>query len=922
MRRFVSLLAATTAIFATGEANSRYNAMAAQIDETSGDGFTATCAALLDRVNTKHQRRLEAVISEYEGKLAEVRTELGEQIDKFESFKRACGPCGDAPDTEWREAPMHGFAAREVEHKRSTGTGRERLHHREGEGNSTTGRSERRALLQESSEETGCSKQQVMSVINAVDRTAAVLGIMPTNPSCGICMAMAANSQPPDSAYKVFTCLHQRENECGASDLAAILPSFSSSTLQDRPLLIKMLESVSADCAYCVLETVEFVCGPGCVKERLHLHTDYPVLHRAEPCVPALATHLASAQATAVRAALQASAPFGLSAAPVLGVSDLYFAEGRFGGWAVYRGTSNRQQWLYRCLQEPETWVVTSESDQEAWTHCSGRFWIELAAARLRSNPSDDSIVNGLHFDLSPIHECSAMATRDTNSVPDEAEVFAERQNIVWGDLSASDVACTLLLQFGSHIVRTERRSITVRLPSANTSLLGDVIVRAGDTLVLEAEVESALLSVGRRQIRVESGGSLDLVRINIVDSVESSAVFSEGTLRLLNCTFERCVANTNVVSRIAEGLVTSATLAPGLGPTATAAIPAFLGAWGGAVLAFWTAASVVSSGSTFANNAVRGASVINAGGAICAFGASVTLEAGTTFQSNRAQGGARSRGGALSLIYAQLDVSNTSFLRNRVERDSSWPSETDQKPVDSGSGKASTQGTPCHIGAGHYKNLAHALGGALHLGNSKAVVTSTKFEENGAQDGNLRSLGGAIFINDGSSLRAEGCSFTRNRVTAIGNLGAGGAIRVDVGATVWLQNTLHEANVVESESEANGGAISSAGHVILAAGNVFRANSVSGMGRSTGGAIAVGGQGSMLVALDGAHFVDNKVKHLSHAAKLPLRLRTCLCHHMGPVPVMHPRVGGCVRFGLDRSVELLRLQPCTPQRVLQVFPD
>jgi hypothetical protein len=174
-------------------------------------------------------------------------------------------------------------------------------------------------------------------------------------------------------------------------------------------------------------------------------------------------------------------------------------------------------------------------------------------------------------------------------------------------------------------------------------------------------------------------------------------------------------------------------------------------------------------------------------------------------------------------------------------------------------------------------KSLAHAQGGALHLGNSEVVVTSTRFEENCAQDGELRSLGGAIFINDGSSLRAEGCSFTRNRVTAIGKVGAGGAIRVDVGGTLWLQNTLHEANVVKSESEANGGAISSAGIVTLAAGNAFRANSVSGMGRSTGGAIAVGGQGSTLVAMDGAQFVDNTVTRLSQAAKLPLRLHTCL---------------------------------------------
>jgi hypothetical protein len=157
--------------------------------------------------------------------------------------------------------------------------------------------------------------------------------------------------------------------------------------------------------------------------------------------------------------------------------------------------------------------------------------------------------------------------------------------------------------------------------------------------------------------------------------------------------------------------------------------------------------------------------------------------------------------------------------------------------------------------------------GGALHLGNSKAVLSSTRFEENGARDAESRSYGGAIFINDGSSLRAEGCSFTRNTAMGTGLLNSGGAIRVDVGGSLLLQNTLLEANVVVSESEANGGAISSAGSVTLAAGNVFRANTVSGMGRISGGAIAVG-LDSTLVATDGAEFVDNTVPGPSHNAK------------------------------------------------------
>jgi len=159
------------------------------------------------------------------------------------------------------------------------------------------------------------------------------------------------------------------------------------------------------------------------------------------------------------------------------------------------------------------------------------------------------------------------------------------------------------------------------------------------------------------------------------------------------------------------------------------------------------------------------------------------------------------------------------------------------------------------------------AQGGALHLGNSKVVLTSSRFEENGARNAESRSFGGAIFINDGSTLRTEGCSFMRNKVMmATGQLGGGGAIRVDVGGSLWVQNTVYELNSVVSQAEANGGAISSAGRLTLAAGNVFRANSVAARaGRSEGGAIFAG-LDSALVAKDGAQFNDNKVPRPSHA--------------------------------------------------------
>ena len=154
-------------------------------------------------------------------------------------------------------------------------------------------------------------------------------------------------------------------------------------------------------------------------------------------------------------------------------------------------------------------------------------------------------------------------------------------------------------------------------------------------------------------------------------------------------------------------------------------------------------------------------------------------------------------------------------------------------------------------------------------------VLTSSRFEENGARNAESRSFGGAIFINDGSTLRTEGCSFMRNKVMmATGQLGGGGAIRVDVGGSLWVQNTVYESNSVVSQAEANGGAISSAGRLTLAAGNVFRANSVSGAVRSEGGAIFAG-LDSALVAMDGVQFIEDKVPRVI--------LECCCCVCVAP---------------------------------------
>ena len=123
----------------------------------------------------------------------------------------------------------------------------------------------------------------------------------------------------------------------------------------------------TADCAYCLLETIDYAHGAGFVKSQLRLFTDYPIL--ARHCVPQLAAVLAATQHTAVTAALSLGVAFGLSA-PDAAVADLFLpAQGGMHSQAPWYRGLNRNEYLYRCggnQTAEETWVVTGSRDEDA----------------------------------------------------------------------------------------------------------------------------------------------------------------------------------------------------------------------------------------------------------------------------------------------------------------------------------------------------------------------------------------------------------------------------------------------------------------------------------------------------------------------------------------------------------------------------
>ena len=136
--------------------------------------------------------------------------------------------------------------------------------------------------------EKSCSQTELSSVLRVATSSeqlqSVVLSLMETNVLCGLCIVQCASEPLPDAVRCVFACGHERENRCDEeTGVLRIGPLIRRATLHDRASITSMLEPVERDCAYCVLATVEFVCGRGCVLENLHIFTDFPIV--PQPCL-------------------------------------------------------------------------------------------------------------------------------------------------------------------------------------------------------------------------------------------------------------------------------------------------------------------------------------------------------------------------------------------------------------------------------------------------------------------------------------------------------------------------------------------------------------------------------------------------------------------------------------------------------------
>jgi hypothetical protein len=600
------------------------------------------------------------------------------------------------------------------------------------------------------------------------------------------------------------------------------------------------------------VETIEYTHGAGFVKSQLRLLTDYPILPRL--CVPQLAAVLATAQHTAVVAALSLGMAFGLNA-PDAAVADLFLpTQGGMHSQAPWYRSMNRNEYLYRCggnRTAEETWVITGSRDEDAWSRCEGRVWIDLDSARARTDATDRlSAVGGVFFDLS-LRQCGEEFARiqshsaNTENVPDGADWSEQDRSLRLmafpAGVSAAHVACSLVWRLGPFsTIHGDGRSLTVLLPSGTIPLLGNIVVRAGESLKMQGDgALQASLALGRWQLEVEAGGRLELLRLAIVDAVGSSAMAVFGEVMATNCTFSRCVSGPNFLSRFIEEVSLEG----------SDEHPPVHGAWlvsGGAVASVaLTPAKFTAHGCTFSENRASGARLANFGGAIYTSGGSLVLCSGTIMRDNAAEGGVmQSRGGAIYSLYSQIDISDVMFVGNKANGGSEGTNEVSLRTDTN-------------------RLALNVRGGAADFNNCRVTISSTTLKQNRAQDASFRAAGGALAIGEGSVVEAMRCSFDRNTALRGGQGTNGGALRVDSGASFRAVDTNFDGNAVDAPAEGFGGAIATDGSLALGGGVVFRANAVYGDVRAAGGAIAVLSVTASFNAseLPGPVFIGNSVR-------------------------------------------------------------
>jgi hypothetical protein len=442
---------------------------------------------------------------------------------------------------------------------------------------------------------------------------------------------------------------------------------------------------------------------------------------------------------------------------------------------------------------------------------------------------------------------------------------------------SAMHIACALLRSFGTHTVRAldvtrpaaesaPMTNITIRLAYSSVAhLFGDLVVRKGESLRLEADDSTslAIIVLGAHQLRVEAGGTLELVRVKLTRSTNSSAMRVSGQVVAVDSTFSDCVTGVSYIARYLEPTVPA-------GPAGFPTHGAALAAVGSVAIVWLSQGSLSLTRCVIEGNMARGPAVSTWGGAVISIGAQVTTAAGTAFRNNSAVGchayyGAF--GGAIASILSRLSVSDSTFSDNTAGglQSCSGLSRYAQggalfilRPLAAADVHATLFKSNVASGPGGW----YTIGGAIRLlENSHLILRDSVLRQNVAQDGRW-AVGGAVGLEAKSAvLSATNTTFESNAARGTSLYTRGGALYVDKGKAEFGRAVAFRSNIVSSNSvdgAVGGGAVFLTDSASLSAleGPEFEANHATGV-EPKGGALFVD-QSSAVIA--SAKFGDNTV--------------------------------------------------------------
>ncbi len=495
---------------------------------------------------------------------------------------------------------------------------------------------------------------------------------------------------------------------------------------------------VSHLCRQCILATIAYVCGSRCARERLHIMQDGPLLS-ASSCLPSLANQLAIEQVGRLEGAVAQGLPFGFSSEPSPlrngpSLTDLYvlaIGSGLSAQPVVYVGLDSG---IHIVLCDPTSFpglmVVTDSMGPGASTNCTGFAWLDLRTgqARLKLQPElNAEMVPFLIHDIAS--ECSTVL-RSAPPVVGDTIVFAA------GD-TARTVQCWLMRFFGPQAAPQSMQALHIEftdgLPAVE--LDSDVVIRAGQRASFSGR--GGTLRVGKWQIQVHRGGSLELTRLSVAESLVSSAVVIEGMATFANSTFVDCTARLNAVSE--HGLESR----------------------GGAI-------SVLGGGRlemrhcSMRRNAVRDG-IRCSGGALIVSASSAAQLIDTELSSNMAFGGRiEATGGAVSV----LDGSSLRLVRSTLAH---------------------------NVADGNNGTSSFAYGGAVVIGdNSVGEVSESEIAENVARAALSYPIGGAFYVQKGARLELTTSKINRNVADA------GGYAYNPCGGAIYLY--LSKVEIVDCE--------------------------------------------------------------------------------------------------------------------------